>query len=75
MLLILFDNVVLCIHTNNDTHIGDTMNSAMVRKQKRQARLDFIASAIGWSTIAALNYLLFTGVFFMINNPLSTIIN
>ena len=51
------------------------MNSAMIRKQKRQARIDFIASAIGWSTIAALNYLLFTGVYFMINNPLSTIIN
>jgi len=51
------------------------MNSALVRKQKRQARIDFLVSAIGWSTIAALNYLLFTGVFFMINNPLSTLIN
>jgi len=51
------------------------MNSAMIRKQKREARIDFIVSAIGWSTIAAINYLLFTGVFFMINNPLSTIIN
>jgi len=51
------------------------MNSALVRKQKREARLDFLVSAIGWSTIAALNYLLFTGVFFMINNPLSTLIN
>ena len=51
------------------------MNSAMIRKQKRQARLDFIASAIGWSTIAAINYLLFTGLFFMLHNPLSTLIN
>jgi len=51
------------------------MNSAMIRKQKREARLDFLVSAIGWSTIAAMNYLLFTGVFFMINNPLSTLIN
>ena len=51
------------------------MNSALVRKQKREARIDFLVSAIGWSTIAALNYLLFTGLFFMINNPLSTLIN
>lgn len=47
----------------------------MIRKQKREARIDFLVSAIGWSTIAAMNYLLFTGVFFMINNPLSTLIN
>ena len=46
------------------------MNSALVRKQKRQARIDFIASVIGWSTIAAINYLLFTGLFFMLHNPL-----
>jgi hypothetical protein len=51
------------------------MNSAMIRKQKREARIDFLVSVIGYSTIAAINYLLFTGVFFMINNPLSTIIN
>jgi len=51
------------------------MNSALVRKQKREARIDLLVSAIGWSTIAAINYLLFTGVFFMINNPLSTLIN
>ena len=51
------------------------MNSALVRKQKREARIDFIVSAIGWSTIAAINYLLFTGVYFMIHNPLSTLFN
>ena len=51
------------------------MNSALLRKQKREARIDFLVSAIGWSTIAAINYLLFTGVYFMINNPLSTLIN
>jgi len=51
------------------------MNSAMIRKQKREARIDFLVSAIGYSTIAAINYLLFTGLFFMINNPLSTFIN
>jgi len=51
------------------------MNSALLRKQKREARIDLLVSAIGWSTIAAMNYLLFTGVFFMINNPLSTLIN
>jgi len=51
------------------------MNSAMIRKQKREARLDFIAAVIGYSTIAALNYLLFTGVYFMLHNPLSTLFN
>jgi len=51
------------------------MNSALVRKQKREAKLDFIASVIGWSTIAAINYLLFTGVYFMLHNPLSTLFN
>ena len=51
------------------------MNSAMIRKQKREARLNFIVSVIGYSTIAAINYLLFTGVYFMINNPLSTLFN
>ena len=51
------------------------MNIAMVRKQKRQARIDFLVSVIGYSTIAALNYLLFTGLFFMLHNPLSTLIN
>jgi len=48
------------------------MNSALVRKQKREARLDFLAAAVGWSTIAAINYLLFTGFFWIIANPLST---
>jgi hypothetical protein len=51
------------------------VNSAAIKKQKRAARLDFLAAAVGWSTIAAINYLLFTGLFFMINNPLSTLIN
>jgi hypothetical protein len=51
------------------------MNSAMIRKQKREARLNFIVSVIGYSTIAAINYLLFTGVYFMLHNPLSTLIN
>jgi len=51
------------------------MNSAMIRKQKREARIDFLVSVIGYSTIAAINYLLFTGVYFMINNPLSTLFN
>ena len=51
------------------------MNSAMIRKQKREARLNFIVSVIGYSTIAAINYLLFTGLFFMLHNPLSTLFN
>jgi len=51
------------------------MNSAMIRKQKREARLNFIVSVIGYSTIAAINYLLFTGVYFMLHNPLSTLFN
>ena len=49
------------------------MNSALIRKQKREARIDFIVSVIGYSTIAAVNYLLFTGLFFMLHNPLSTL--
>ena len=51
------------------------MNSALLRKQKREARLNFLVSVIGWSTIAAINYLLFTGVYFMLHNPLSTLFN
>jgi len=51
------------------------MNSAMIRKQKREARIDFLVSAIGWSTIAAINYLLFSGFFWILANPLSTLIN
>jgi len=48
------------------------MNSAAIKQQKRAARLDFLAAAVGWSTIAALNYLLFSGFFWIIANPLST---
>lgn len=33
------------------------MNSASLRKQKREARLDFIASIIGWSIVASISYL------------------
>ena len=51
------------------------MNSAALKQQKRAARLDFLAVAVGWSTIAAINYLLFTGVYFMLHNPLSTLFN
>ena len=51
---------------------GDLVNSAMVRKQKRAARLDFLVAAVGWSTIAALNYLLYTGFFWILANPMST---
>jgi len=48
------------------------MNTAAVKQQKRAARLDFLAAAVGWSTIAALNYLLFSGFFWIIANPMST---
>jgi hypothetical protein len=48
------------------------VNSAAVKQQKREARLDFLAAAIGWSIIAAINYLLFSGFFWILANPLST---
>lgn len=48
------------------------MNSASIKQQKREARLDFLAVAVGWSTIAGLNYLLLSGFFWIIANPLST---
>jgi hypothetical protein len=48
------------------------MNSAALKQQKRAARLDFLVAAVGWSTIAALNYLLYTGFFWILANPLST---
>jgi len=51
---------------------ANTVNSAAIKQQKRAARLDFLAAAVGWSTIAALNYLLFSGFFWIIANPLST---
>jgi hypothetical protein len=51
---------------------GDLVNSAALKQQKRAARLDFLAAAVGWSTIAAVNYLLYTGFFWIIANPLST---
>jgi len=50
----------------------DLMNSATIKQQKRAARLDFLAAAVGWSTIAALNYLLFSGFFWILANPMST---
>ena len=49
-----------------------TVNSAALKQQKRAARLDFLAAAVGWSTIAAINYLLYTGFFWILANPLST---
>ena len=48
------------------------VNSAAIKQQKREARLDLLAAAVGWSTIAALNYLLFSGFFWILANPLST---
>jgi hypothetical protein len=51
---------------------GYLVNSAALKQQKRAARLDFLAAAVGWSTIAALNYLLYTGFFWILANPLST---
>ena len=48
------------------------MNSAAIKQKNREARLDFLAATVGWSTIAALNYLLFSGFFWIIANPLST---
>ena len=48
------------------------MNSAALKQQKRAARLDSLVAAVGWSTIAAVNYLLFSGFFWILANPLST---
>ena len=45
------------------------VNSAALKQQKRAARLDFLAAAVGWSTIAALNYLLYLWIFLDTSEP------
>jgi hypothetical protein len=51
------------------------MNSAMIRKQKREYRKKFLTEVFGWCSIASLTYLIWLGFFFMLSNPLSTLFN
>lgn len=55
------------------------MNSARrlkrVREQRREARWAFFTEVFGWSTMAAVTYMFWVGVFWMVSTPLSTIIS
>lgn len=42
------------------------MNSALIRKQKREARIDFVASLIGWSAVASISYLMLMSFFWLL---------
>ncbi len=42
------------------------MNSAMIRKQKREARIDFVASLLGWSIVAAISYFMLISFFWLL---------
>ena len=42
------------------------MNSALIRKQKREARLDFVASLLGWSIVASISYFILISFFWLL---------
>ena len=52
------------------------MNSAkrkqMIKEQEREYRREFLTDVLGWSTIAALSYLMWVGFFWILSNPMST---
>jgi hypothetical protein len=51
------------------------MNSARRKQIEREERLNNLTALVGWCTIASVNYLLFTGIFWLLANPVSTWFN